>query len=119
MTAGTLDFTPVTDLDRAAIAAINPGRVTFPVASPQKRFARDAQAAKALTSKQRAFLWRIAWTYRRQISDESVLQEAARRRGAAFVSLKHPVGCFCGQCATGSVHDARDPRDLCSDERAR
>jgi hypothetical protein len=80
------EYTAVTDLDRAAIQAIGPGRVTYPVASPQKRFARDVQSATKLTGKQRAFLWRTAWTYRRQISDSAVLQEAARRRGASFVS---------------------------------
>lgn len=78
------EFTDVTDADRAAIAAIVPGRVTYPVASPQKRFARDVQSALKMTHKQRAFLWRIAWIYRRQIDDVVVLEEAARRRGAAF-----------------------------------
>lgn len=87
----TLVYTDVTALDRAAIAAIVPGAVTYPRGSPQKRFARDVQAAKQLTEKQRGFLWRIAWTYRRQITDRVVLTEAARRRGATF---------FSGNCST-------------------
>lgn len=85
--SGALVYTDLTDLDRAAVVAIAPGPVTFPVASPQKRFAREVQSAKQLTGSQRAFLWRLVWTYRRQISDELVLREAARRRGAAFASV--------------------------------
>lgn len=81
-------YTDVTALDAAAIKAIVPGAVTYPVASPQKRFAHDVQSARKLTDKQRAFLWRIAWTYRRQILDESVLREAASRRGAQFPATR-------------------------------
>lgn len=84
---GTLEYTDLTELDRAAVCAIAPSMVTYPVASPQKRFARDVQSALKMTDKQRSFLWRLAWTYRRQITDEVVLREAARRRGAAFVSV--------------------------------
>lgn len=81
-------YTDVTALDAAAIAAISTARVTYPVGAPQKRFARDVQSARKLTDKQRAFLWRIAWTYRRQITDEAVLHEAARRRGAQFPATR-------------------------------
>lgn len=31
----------------------------------------------------------------------------------------HPIGCLCGSCASGYEQDARDPRDLSSDERGR
>ena len=31
----------------------------------------------------------------------------------------HNIGCCCGDCHAARIRDARDPRDLNSDERAR
>lgn len=31
----------------------------------------------------------------------------------------HAIGCLCGECCAATEQDSRDPRDLCSDERAR
>lgn len=71
-------FTPVTDLERRAIAAIAPSRVTYPPATAVKRFAGDVQHATAMTERQRAYLWFVAHRFRRQIADRDVLAEALR-----------------------------------------
>lgn len=69
-------YQDLTSLDRRAVDAMN--AVVFPVASPQKRFAREVRSATKMTEPQKKFLWRLAWTYRRQIADSEVTDEAAR-----------------------------------------
>lgn len=84
-----LVFTAVTPMDRRAIDAITPGVVSYPVGSPQKRFAREVQGKQELTESQRKFLWRITWWYRRQITDTEVVEEAGRLREWAMA--RHPL----------------------------
>lgn len=72
--------TPVTSMDRRAIAALTPGFVTYPVGSHMKRFMREAQTLEQLTDGQRRFLWRIAYSFRRQVRDGEVIDHAASVR---------------------------------------
>ena len=81
-------FRPMTDLERRAARAMSPGRITYPVASPPKRFARSiaAQAEGGMsgepriTDKQAALLWAIVWRFRRQVNDRELLAFAQRER---------------------------------------
>lgn len=65
---------PATPLEQRAIRSFR--LVTFQVASPQKRFALSLSEDAKLTEKQRKYLWRLAWTYRRQITDTEVTARA-------------------------------------------
>jgi len=50
-------------------------RCRFTPGSPQKRFVRKMAARdrrKALTERQREYLWRVAWSWRRQLPPELV-----------------------------------------------
>lgn len=69
-------YTPVSSLEQRALMAL--GRVSFPPATVSKRFAREMQLAKELTEKQRKFLWRIVYHFRRQVHDADVLEEMQR-----------------------------------------
>lgn len=85
-----IERTPITPIEARALALLSPTRVSYPVGSPQKRFARDLQGATALSDKQRAFLWRTAWSYRRQYRDAAVLAEAERLRPWALEMKRRP-----------------------------
>jgi len=74
------DRTPATPEDRRAIEAISPGRISYPVAIPAKRFARQMQGQGELTPKQRDYLWAIVWRYRRQIADQNLVALAKARQ---------------------------------------
>lgn len=58
--------TPLTDDDKAIIAALS--SVRFLPASSDKRFAWDAQLLAEITERQREYLHKLRWKYRRQIS---------------------------------------------------
>lgn len=85
-----IERTPITPLEARALALLSPVNVSYPVGSPQKRFARDMQGATAMSEKQRAFLWRTAWSYRRQYVDAAVLAEAERLRPWALAVKRDP-----------------------------
>lgn len=85
-----VERTPITPIEARALALLSPTRVSYPVGSPQKRFARDLQGATALSEKQRAFLWRTAWSYRRQYRDAEVLAAAERLRPWALAMKRDP-----------------------------
>lgn len=75
---------PMTNLERAACLALDPGLVSYLPGSVPKRIGRNLAAQASadepqITDKQAAMLWRQCWTYRRQISDGAVLREAERR----------------------------------------
>ena len=70
-------------LERRAMKALGPGRVTYLPASFNKRFARSMeqlaeQETYTLTDRQRWLLWRMVFRYRRQIGDRELLAEALR-----------------------------------------
>lgn len=77
------DWTPMTPLDKRAACAL--GCCTFLPGAPAKGFAQE-MAAKArhceptITEKQRAWLWQLVFTYRRQILDAEVVERAAKLR---------------------------------------
>jgi len=73
---------PVTDLDRRAIEAISPGKITYMPGIATKRFARDIQNATELTDAQRIFLWDVVWKFRRQIPDKMLVREAEATKHA-------------------------------------
>jgi hypothetical protein len=71
------------DLERLAMAALSPARITHLPASFNKRFGRDMAAlaeaeSYSLTDRQRWLLWRMVYRYRRQIRDLRLLDEALR-----------------------------------------
>lgn len=70
-------YTPVSDMEQRALWALS--RVRFPPATGSKRFAREMQGATELTDRQRWFIWRIVWHFRRQIPKDIV--EAAVAAG--------------------------------------
>lgn len=78
--------TPYTDRDRAALRAL--GGCCIMPGTASKRFARDMspladdQEAQ-LTEKQRAFLWKLVFTFRRQIADKSLVAHAREVLGIA------------------------------------
>jgi hypothetical protein len=76
-------YTPVTELEVKAIAAISADRVTYLPATGPKRFARQIQGATQLTDAQRGYVWAIAWKFRRQIKDAALVAEAKRIGGVA------------------------------------
>lgn len=74
---------PMTPLELLAARAL--GFCYLPPASSTKRMVRHlvSQANESeprITDKQAVYLWKFAWTYRRQIRDGVVLLEAAKRR---------------------------------------
>lgn len=73
-----LVYTPASALDKRAIAAIAPGRVTYIPGIATKRFARQIQGAEQLTDAQRLYVWGIVWKFRRQIKDAALVAEAKR-----------------------------------------
>lgn len=78
------DWRPMTDLERRCALALSPSQVTYLVAPYPKRFARSlagqAEASEpVITDKQAAYMWRQAWTLRRQVGDADVRREADRR----------------------------------------
>jgi hypothetical protein len=69
----------MTDDERAAVAGL--WRCTFLPGSWDKRFARalaQRDASKPLSDKQRDWLWRLVWKYRRQIPDARIVRVAQR-----------------------------------------
>lgn len=71
------------EMDKRAACAL--GCCTFLPGVPAKRFAQEmAQKARhcepTITEKQRAWLWKLVYTYRRQIRDAEVVERAARIR---------------------------------------
>src|ERR1043166_2552481 len=95
------------DIDRRAIQALACCR--FPPGSYPKRLAQDlaarlrADPALELTMKQLAALWRACWHFRRQITENTVLAEAARwheaeqeERERASAMVKPKIVCLCG-----------------------
>lgn len=80
------NFRPMTDIERVAAAALE--RVKFPPATSTKRFAQSLVAqAKAphatITDRQAEHLWRICWTYRRQLPTDVVRDAKARHMGTS------------------------------------
>ena len=68
----------MTELEERAVTVLK-ARVRAKIASFDSRFIRDINEHGPITEAQSAQLWRIAWTYRRQIADEkTVLKEAER-----------------------------------------
>lgn len=71
------------EMDKRAACAL--GCCTFLPGAPAKGFAQE-MAAKArhceptITEKQRAWLWQLVYTYRRQILDAEVVERAAMIR---------------------------------------
>lgn len=71
------------EMDKRAACAL--GCCTFLPGAPAKGFAQE-MAAKArhceptITEKQRAWLWQLVYTHRRQIFDGEVVQHAAKIR---------------------------------------
>jgi hypothetical protein len=72
-------FTPVTPDEAAAVKALAPGRISYPVASAHKRFARDVQGATELTDAQRRLLWTMVVRYRRQLLGDALVRVARAR----------------------------------------
>lgn len=70
--------TPATELEKRAIAAISPGRVTYCPGIGTKRFSRDMQGRSELTDRQRLYIWKTVWGFRRQIGDAELVAEASR-----------------------------------------
>lgn len=71
------DWRPMTDLEHRAALALQ--GVTYPVASPPKRFARHLGSqcsTKTITDKQANLMWYYCHRFRRQIVDKDVLAEA-------------------------------------------
>lgn len=70
----TPTYYPMTQLERRAARAIEPGAVTYPVASFDKRFARSMASQSLngddamITNAQRRLLWTKVIRYRRQLS---------------------------------------------------
>lgn len=78
------DWTAMTPMDKRAACAL--GCCNFLPGAPAKGFAREmAEKARhcepTITAKQRAWLWRLVYTYRKQILDGEVVAQAARIRG--------------------------------------
>ena len=74
-------FRPMTDIERVAAASLE--RVRFPPGIPSKAIAKSLVAqAKAphptITDRQAESLWRICWTYRRQLPTDVVRDAKAR-----------------------------------------
>lgn len=69
-------YTPATPMERRALQWLGTW-VRFPPATASKRFAREMMGATELTDKQRAFLWRIVYRFRRQVHPE-IVAEAER-----------------------------------------
>lgn len=68
----------MTELEERAVTVLK-ARVRAKLGSFDSRFIRDLNEHNPITNAQAAQLWRIAWTYRRQIADEkTVLAEAER-----------------------------------------
>ncbi len=67
----------MTPAEIAAAKALSPSRISYLPGSFEKRFARDmaalaeAQPEKELSEKQRAFLLKMTWRYRKQLRSES------------------------------------------------
>lgn len=72
---------PATDLERKAIAAL--GHCTFLPGSFDKRFVRGLQPATELTVKQREWLQKLFYKYRRQmrLTDEKAKRVVDRMKG--------------------------------------
>ena len=68
--------TPCTPLELEAIRAISPARVTYPVGSFHKRFARNMQFHTELTKAQRSCVWTTLYRYRRQVADKRLMKMA-------------------------------------------
>lgn len=76
-------------------AAILLGGCTFPVASYNKRFARDMHsiaqsAAPVITERQSATLWKLIYMHRRQIKDGRILKLAKPIYEAERKTQKQP-----------------------------
>jgi len=74
---------PATDIEIRAMIQL--GTCRFTPASFDKRFAQNmrsfalnATPAPQVTEREVACLWRKVWRYRRQISDKTILAEAAK-----------------------------------------
>lgn len=65
---------PMTPEETSAVDALQ--RVTFPMASPPKRFAREMAGHPEITDGQRDLLWKIAWRFRRQIKSLKIRRRA-------------------------------------------
>ncbi len=77
------EWTAMTPMDKRAACAL--GCCNFLPGAPAKGFARE-MADKArhceptITERQRAWLWKLVYTYRKQILDSEIVAEAARIR---------------------------------------
>lgn len=74
----------MSDMERRAILAAQPGFVSYCPGSATKRLMRNlaAQAASdapQITDKQAAAVWQIVWRYRRQVKDPDVLNVAREK----------------------------------------
>lgn len=81
-----LERTPMTALEQDAARAL--GKCTYLPGSFEKRFARDmashaSSESPQITERQRAWLWKQVYRYRKQIKDKDLIEQAARETGAA------------------------------------
>lgn len=89
--------TPCTPDDLAALSGISPANVNYCPSTPPKKFAREMRTATELTDGQRAYLWSIVWTFRRQIADKRLvkiaegIREAKGRPGKSLPSATSAV----------------------------
>jgi len=67
--------TPATNDDLRAIAAL--GKCRAGCGTKAKRFAASIQGETELSARQRAYLWSLVWTFRRQIADKELVKMAA------------------------------------------
>jgi hypothetical protein len=88
-----IQFTPATADELAAIAAIEPGKVTYIPGIATKRFARQIQGASVLTEAQRVYLWGVVWHFRRQIVDRDLPLGLRLVKIAAKKTQKGAVKC--------------------------
>jgi hypothetical protein len=87
-------YRPMTDEERRAAAALDPGRVTYLPGSFAKRFQRNlaliaSQAGECrITDKQAFLLWSNVWKYRRQVRDKTLVALATRQAAAAEAAVR-------------------------------
>lgn len=80
------------DLDELECLAVNMvGRLSYPAACFDKRFAREIAGVTKATEGQMAQVWRLVWRYRRQIQHEkrAELLAVAQVRGVVDFRTKN------------------------------
>ena len=71
-------YTDISEIEARAVRAL--ARVRFPPATGSKRFARDMQGVTQMSERQRWFLWRVVYRFRRQIPN-AIVDHAVRMGG--------------------------------------